>query len=44
MPAGFEPHMQKQVGSKPNCRGRRGLVLDFVDSDGVFVDHAVLVP
>ena len=22
MPAGFDPHMQKLVGSKPNCRGR----------------------
>src|SRR6516162_4410979 len=22
MPAGLEPHMQKLVGSKPNCRGR----------------------
>jgi hypothetical protein len=32
MPAGFAPHMQKLVGSKPNCLGR------CVTSSSIFVD------
>ena len=41
IPAGLDPHMQKLVGSKPIPRPVRRLVLDRVDANGIFEDHAI---
>src|SRR3954471_23690762 len=38
MPAGFAPHMQKLVGSKPNCRGRCVAGVDEIEGFDLMVD------